>query len=93
MAVEVTPVQREIVRQVRALIGHGQRATFMVNGEAIRVHVKQGRRVRNTDITLDHGLDLYNIESHTFVGFGDVTTREFVGVYADQLGDIVMGAI
>ena len=58
----------------------------------LRVHLKLGKRVINTDITYDEGWDHYNVARHESKdGMLTFKTREFEGVYFDQLAGLTAG--
>ena len=65
----------------------------------LRVHLKRGTKVRNIDVEYDEGLDLYNVDDHTFstsLKAKDpykVKTKQHKGIYFDQFGDILEGKI
>jgi len=63
----------------------------------LRVHLKKGTKVRNIDVEYNEGLDLYDVEDHTFsTSFKNknpfkVTTKKHKGLFFDQFGDLIEG--
>ena len=95
-------ILKTIIKQMKAqdrdfrLFG----AKFMrFNDKKVRIHMKRGTKVRNLDVEYNEGLDLYNVEDHTFstsLKAKDpykVQTKKHTGIFFDQFGDILEGKI
>ena len=85
-----------IAEQVMAGIEPASRHRFKlisVDENTLRVHLKLGKRVLNTDITYEPGPDTYSVKRHKMTGpyYADAKTDEFEGVYCDQLAEIAGG--
>lgn len=62
-----------------------------IDAETLRVHVKLGRRVLNTDIRYDRGPDTYTVTRHRdWNGTTFQTTTTIEGVYCDQLSELCL---
>lgn len=88
-----------IAQQVRAGIDPLSRNRFKfieVDEQTLRVHLKLGAMVINTDITYDFGSDTYNVKRYAFKSGLAVqgrypTTKTMTNVYCDQLAEIAGG--
>lgn len=84
-----SPIVQTIAEQV-AQQGIIARNLMFDGDRTLIVHMKVGRTVRNARITLnDH--DTYDVAVHTFTStnVGNIDTKEYEMVYADQLAAVL----
>lgn len=58
---------------------------------SVRFHFRQRGGAENVDVTLDEGLDLYEVRVHRVRGVDVETTYEASHLYADQMARVVWG--
>jgi hypothetical protein len=90
---EPSPIVQTIAQQVQAGCEPSARAAIkryvQLDETTLRVHVKIGRRVLNTDIRYDRGPDTYTVTRHRgWDGISFTTSTSVSDIYCDQLAEL-----